>query len=498
MGGLWSCIDDLVVWMAWLDDAFPARDGFDDGPLRRSSRRELQQVHRATRVTRSAPTGEGLDHVPERIDGGGYGFGHQVLHDDRFGTIVGHSGGLPGYGSNMRWLPGRRIGAVALANSTYAPMRLLTRRMLELLDDHGLVPSADAPAPRQLLSAAAHLVALLNDWSDAAADALFTDNVALDESYERRAATAAALTSSHGSLTVEDVVARTAAAATITFRAGRRARRHDRADAVAPGAVTGPGVRAPLTGCAALVLRCEHLGRGIDRRPGCRSRRRRVTRVEPMTVLVVILAVLAVAAAGRDPRHPVAARGATQADRRRRGTRDPAGGRAGHDDCHPRGDGPPAGRGRRAAGGCRSAGGGGRGRGRGGPPRGGGGGGRAAGRRGARRGRRAAGQRVRRGAGRHRRWRHRSARAVDPRAGAQRAHLASERGARPGRGVGVRRRLGPAAGGAAGRARRSSRGRRGDRRVGRRAPDWRDSRPDRSSPCAPPRSCWPVSCGGPR
>ena len=219
MGGLWSCIDDLVLWMAWLDDAFPARDGFDGGPLRRSSRRELQQVHRATRVTRSSPTGEGLDHVPERIDGGGYGFGHQVLHDDRFGTIVGHSGGLPGYGSNMRWLPGRRIGAVALANSTYAPMRLLTRRMLELLDDHGLVPSADAPAPRQLLSAAEHLVALLNEWSDGAADALFTDNVALDESYERRAATAAALTSSHGSLIVEDVVARTAAAATITFRA---------------------------------------------------------------------------------------------------------------------------------------------------------------------------------------------------------------------------------------------------------------------------------------
>ena len=68
-------------------------------------------------------------------------------------------------------------------------------------------------------SAAAHLVALLNEWSDGAADDLFTDNVALDESYERRAATAAALTSSHGSLIVEDVVARTAAAATITFRA---------------------------------------------------------------------------------------------------------------------------------------------------------------------------------------------------------------------------------------------------------------------------------------
>lgn len=219
MGGLWSCLDDLVAWMAWLDDAFPARDDADDGPLRRSSRRELQQVHRATRLARTAASGEGLDHVPERIDGGGYGFGHQVIHDDRFGSIVGHSGGLPGYGSNMRWLPGRRVGAVALANSTYAPMRLLTRRMLELLDDHGLVPALDQPVWPHLRTAGERLIALLNDWTDAAADELFADTVALDEPYGRRAAAAAALTGLHGPLSVEAVVATTAAAGTITFRA---------------------------------------------------------------------------------------------------------------------------------------------------------------------------------------------------------------------------------------------------------------------------------------
>ena len=33
--------------MACFDDAFPARDGDDDGPLRRASRREQQQVQRA-------------------------------------------------------------------------------------------------------------------------------------------------------------------------------------------------------------------------------------------------------------------------------------------------------------------------------------------------------------------------------------------------------------------------------------------------------------------
>jgi CubicO group peptidase (beta-lactamase class C family) len=217
MGGLWSNVEDLVTWMSWLEDAFPARDGADLGPLRRSSRRELQQVHRATALSRGAAGGEGLDHVPERIDGGGYGLGHQVLHDDRFGSIVGHSGGLPGYGSNMRWLPGRRVGAVALANSTYAPMRALSRRMLELLDDHGLVPPITPPVTPALQDAAQRLVALLHRWDDAVADGLFADNVAPDESYARRAERAAAIVEGHGPLTVTDLVPRSATAGTISL-----------------------------------------------------------------------------------------------------------------------------------------------------------------------------------------------------------------------------------------------------------------------------------------
>jgi CubicO group peptidase (beta-lactamase class C family) len=219
MGGLWSTVEDVVRVMAFFDDAFPARDGDDEGPLRRASRREQQQVHRAVAVARTEATGEGLDHVPERIDGGGYGFGLQVIHDQRFGPIVGHSGGLPGYGSNMRWLPGRRVGAVALANSTYAPMRLLTRRMLEVLDDHQLVPQVVVPVGPMLERAADELLALVNDWSDEAADALFADSVALDESYERRARQASEIVSAHGRLTRQKIEATFATDGTVTATA---------------------------------------------------------------------------------------------------------------------------------------------------------------------------------------------------------------------------------------------------------------------------------------
>ncbi len=187
MGGLWSCVSDLVRWVTWLDDAFPPRDDVDAGPLCRASRREMQQVQQAWPTVRTPAVGEGDDAVPERIDGGGYGYGLFVRHDTRFGHFVYHSGGVPGYGSNMRWLPGRRIGVMALGNATYVPMSAMTRRMLEIVDDHGLIPATSCPPSAALVDAAHRLAVLLSDWSDSDADELFADNVALDESFARRA-----------------------------------------------------------------------------------------------------------------------------------------------------------------------------------------------------------------------------------------------------------------------------------------------------------------------
>ncbi len=215
MGGLWTCLDDLARWVTWMDAAFPARDGSDDGPLRRASRREQQQAHRARPVSRTAVVGDGLHGVPERVDGGGYGYGLYALQDLRFGHHVTHSGGLPGYGSNMRWLPGRRIGVIALANVTYAPIAALTRRMLEVLGDRRLVPARPARLDVVLDDACRRLVGLLNHWDDATADELFADNVALDLPFPERA-TAARSISDGGSLVVVRVRADSLASAVIT------------------------------------------------------------------------------------------------------------------------------------------------------------------------------------------------------------------------------------------------------------------------------------------
>jgi hypothetical protein len=204
--------------VTWFDDAFPPRDDPDDGPLCRASRREMQHVHTAFPTVHAPAGGDGDEAVPERVDGGGYGYGLFVRHDTRFGHFVYHSGGLPGYGSNMRWLPGRGIGVIALGNGTYVPMSAMARRMLEIVDEHGLIP-ADPPRPSAaLIDAAERLALLLSEWTDDAAKELFADNVALDESLQRRARKAADSIAAHGPITVGVVAAVTPTRGVVTMR----------------------------------------------------------------------------------------------------------------------------------------------------------------------------------------------------------------------------------------------------------------------------------------
>lgn len=120
MGGLFSTPRDLARWMGFFVDAFPPRDEPGDGrPLSRSSRREMQQIHR---VYEPVVRARGVGAVPIV---GGYGFGLSVEHDRQVGRLVGHSGGYPGYGSHMRWHPDTGFGVVVLANARYAPTTAL-------------------------------------------------------------------------------------------------------------------------------------------------------------------------------------------------------------------------------------------------------------------------------------------------------------------------------------------------------------------------------------
>jgi CubicO group peptidase (beta-lactamase class C family) len=214
IGGLWSTVADLAHWIGFLADAFPPRDEQDDGPLRRASRREMQQVHRARRST--------FDPTANRLDAGGYGYGLVVTHDLRFGHIVSHSGGLPGFGSHMRWLPDRHIGVVVLANLTYAPARELTGDLLEHLDDQGeLPPSPTIPTSSTLDAACGQLGRLLHDWDSRLADSVLAPNVWLDKDASERRDAAERLRTRLGRWRHGPVVATTATSGSFTLHGER-------------------------------------------------------------------------------------------------------------------------------------------------------------------------------------------------------------------------------------------------------------------------------------
>jgi len=192
MGGLWTTVADLATWVSWLDSANTAPAATDAIGLSTASRREMQRIQ----------TYIGVRTIAGRTCPAGYGFGLNVRDDPTLGTIVAHAGGLPGYGSNMRWFAGRGVGVVTLSNTFYAPMSDLTMRLMAALHEHGAVPTAPTCVAPEWETAAKRLVDLLNDWDDAVATDLFEDNVALDESFERRRQQATALVAAHGRLQV--------------------------------------------------------------------------------------------------------------------------------------------------------------------------------------------------------------------------------------------------------------------------------------------------------
>jgi CubicO group peptidase (beta-lactamase class C family) len=229
MGGVFSSVADLTTWSAGFAAAFPPDGAAGEGaagegaaaarahPLAAAARRQMQLPQAVTAWR-----------APDRIPGGPpappsyYGFGLFIDEDPGLGRVVSHSGGYPGFGSNMRWHPATGTGVIALGNGTYAAMHSLAELVLRTLlspaatyhvalAPAGARASASAsgtgapdPGPwPETLAAAEAVNGLLGDWDDAAADALFSANVALDRPYQERRADLALLRSRIGAFTVD-------------------------------------------------------------------------------------------------------------------------------------------------------------------------------------------------------------------------------------------------------------------------------------------------------
>ncbi len=192
MGGLNTTANDYARYMAWELAAWPPRDGPEDGILKRSSIREiLHGSNFASVVPRADPA------ACDRARA--YGLGTIVVADCVLGLHFTHSGGLPGYGSNVLMLPERGVGVFAFANRTYAGASPAVREAAVLLVKSGAFPARQMPPSAALTTAAQHIEQIYAKSNVLAVPGALAMNVLLDRDAARRNAEVTALKAKLGS-----------------------------------------------------------------------------------------------------------------------------------------------------------------------------------------------------------------------------------------------------------------------------------------------------------
>jgi CubicO group peptidase (beta-lactamase class C family) len=172
MGGMITSIESFSKYVALHQSAWPPSNATDTGPVKRSSIREMHQPWRFASLNanyrypsgRSCPTAAA------------YAYGLRWTKDCEARETVGHSGGLPGFGSNWSILPEYGLGVIYFGNVTYASTGTPNTMVMDtLIRMAQLKPRQLAPS-NILTQRRNELVKLLPDFTNATTSGIFADN----------------------------------------------------------------------------------------------------------------------------------------------------------------------------------------------------------------------------------------------------------------------------------------------------------------------------------
>jgi CubicO group peptidase (beta-lactamase class C family) len=176
MGGLLTTANDMARYVAFQLSAWPPRDEPERGPVNRASVREMNHLWNPS----SLSAGRGRAQVS------GYGYGLRISADCRFSHIVGHGGGLPGFGSYMAWLPDYGVGMFAMANRTYAGPAGPINESWDLLRKTGALRPRELPTSPWLTSMRDSIVKAWRDTDMKELHRIAAMNLFLDVPEEQR------------------------------------------------------------------------------------------------------------------------------------------------------------------------------------------------------------------------------------------------------------------------------------------------------------------------
>ena len=172
MGAMISSIDEFGNYMAFHLSAWPPNNASENGPIKRSSVREMHHPWRwnGFNPTYRFPNGRTCAITAA------YCYGLGWMKDCEGKTYIAHSGGLPGFGSQWRIMPDYGIGIVSFANRTYAPMGFVNLKILDtLIKIADLKPMQLTPS-KILEQRKNEIVKLLPDWNNAQQSGIFAEN----------------------------------------------------------------------------------------------------------------------------------------------------------------------------------------------------------------------------------------------------------------------------------------------------------------------------------
>lgn len=176
MGGMITSMGDFSKYVAFHLSVWPPGNEKETGPINRSSVREMQHPWNVPSLNAQYKYPDGRACALASA----YCFGLGWTKDCDGRVKVGHSGGLPGFGSDWKILPDYGIGIITFANLTYASAGYVNIQALDTLISLAKLQPRLLPVSPILNQRKNELIKLLPDWNDAAASGIFAMNFFMD------------------------------------------------------------------------------------------------------------------------------------------------------------------------------------------------------------------------------------------------------------------------------------------------------------------------------
>jgi len=180
MGGMMTTIEDFSKYVSLHLSAWPPRNEVEKGPVKRSSIREMQFPWNFSGISINYKNAAGQSCPISNAYG--YGLGVSIFCDRK--VAVGHSGGLPGFGSHWRIFPEYGIGIISFANRTYSPMGGFDGPAMDSILSITHLTPRQLPPSDILSQRKNEIVALLPGWVNAKSNPIFAMNFFMDNPLE--------------------------------------------------------------------------------------------------------------------------------------------------------------------------------------------------------------------------------------------------------------------------------------------------------------------------